>query len=306
METYAVFGNPILHSKSPQLFNSVFGSMDINARYTRIRPINGTDLVNIILNHNIIGANVTTPFKEEVLGYLHSITDDAKEIQGVNTIINRNGKLLGYNTDHIGAVNSLIGAGITLGKSKVLVLGAGAAAAAATYGLRKAGAEVFIANRTAHKAVEIGNRLNVNYIDFADVTKNVCEFDIVVSALLPNANPFEDLPVPKKIILLDANYRPSSLSNHFKNYGCRVISGKQWLIHQAIASFKIFRGDIPKIDIMTAAVENELERNALKTEWLQRVGESNPLGNYDILISASNENEYKQYLNEEIGKAFGD
>jgi shikimate dehydrogenase len=305
MEIYAVFGNPILHSRSPQLFNGVFGSMNINARYTRIRPINGTDLVNIILNHNIKGANVTTPYKEEVIGSLHSISDEVNEIHGVNTIININGKLVGHNTDHIGVVNSLIYSGIAITARKVLVLGAGPAAAAASYGLRNAGAKVFIANRTAHRAIEIGKRLNVNYIDFADITNNLSEFDIVVSALLPNANPFENVYIPKKLILLDANYRPSNLSNYFATYGCKVISGKHWLIHQAIASFKVFRSEIPKIEIMTAAVEDELDRNTVKVEWLQRVEKGKALGNYDLLISASNENVYKQFLDEEIDKAFG-
>lgn len=305
METYAVFGNPILHSKSPQLFNSVFGVMNIDARYTRIRPRSGIDLINIILNHDIKGANVTTPFKEDILHYLHGISDDVKEIQGVNTIINYNGKLVGHNTDHIGVVNSLINAGISLQGSKVLVLGAGPAASAAAYGLRNAGANVFIANRTAQKAIEIGTRLSINSIDFADIAKVLYEFDIVVSALLPNANPFENLILPKELILFDANYRTSALSNQFKVFGCRIITGKQWLVNQAVESFKIFLGVEPDLECMTNAVEIDLDKNTLKAEWLQRVSGNGSLGDYDFLVSANTENEYNRFLDEEISKAFG-
>ncbi len=305
METYAVFGNPILHSKSPQLFNSVFREMGIDAKYTRIRPRSAHDLADIILNYNIKGANITTPFKEDVIKYLNHISDEVAEIRGVNTITNQNGKLTGYNTDWNGVVNALVNAGVALIGRKVLVLGAGPAATAAVYGLKKAGAVVHIANRTTQKAIEIGKRLNVNYIDFDEVAHKLSYFEVVVSALLPNANPFLGVNIPKNLVLLDANYRPSSLSEQFMSFGCRVISGKQWLIHQAVEAFKIFTGKAPDVENMSVAVENELTLNYLKAQWIQRVDDKKLFTDYDLLISASNDNEFKQFLDEEISKTFG-
>lgn len=304
MENYAVFGNPILHSKSPQLFNSVFRGMGINAKYTRVRPRSAHDLTEIILNYNIKGANVTTPFKEEVIKYLNHVSDEVNKIHGVNTITNQNGKLTGYNTDHRGAANALIGEGITLSGSNVLVLGAGPAATAAVYGLKKAGASVHIANRTTQKAIEASKRLNVNYIDFDEIAHKLSRFEVLVSALLPNANPFSGVKIPRNLVLLDANYRPSVLSEQFKSYGCRIISGKQWLIHQAVESFKIFTGKIPDIEIMNLAVEKKLTFNHLKTQWIQRIDDKKLFADYDLIISAKNDNEFKQFLDEEISKAF--
>jgi shikimate dehydrogenase len=305
METYAVFGNPILHSKSPQLFNSVFREMGIDAKYTRVRPSSANDIANIIVNNNLKGANVTTPFKEDVIKHLNHVSNEATEIHGVNTITNQNGILTGYNTDHSGAVNALINAGITLSDRKVLVLGAGPAATAAVYGLKKAGAVVHIANRTVPKAIEIGKRFKVNYIDFDDIARKLSYFDVVVSALLPNANPFSGVTIPGNLVLLDANYRPSSLSEQFKSYGCNVISGKQWLIHQAVEAFKIFTGKTPNVEIMRVAVENELTLNHLKVQRIQRIHDKKLFTDYDLLISASNDNEFKQFLDEEISKTFG-
>ncbi|HDP74530.1 MAG TPA: hypothetical protein ENN49_01415 [Bacteroidales bacterium] len=305
MEIYAVFGNPILHSKSPQLFNSVFREMGVDAKYTRIRPKSGKDLIDIILHLNIKGANITTPFKTEVVEFLDKVDADAKVIGGVNTITNINGKLTGYNTDHIGVVNSLHEGNIVLKDKQVLVLGAGPAAAAASFGLISSMANVFISNRTKQKALELSRQLNIGYIDFSDVVHHLNDFDVVVSALLPNVNPFENISVPQHLVLLDANYRQSQLSKHFEGQGCKVISGKRWLIHQAIASFKIYRDDAPLIETMNQAVEIDLERESLKAEWMQRTTKEIAIGEYDILISASNETEFKQILNNEISKTFG-
>lgn len=305
METYAVFGNPILHSRSPQLFNGVFKELNIEAMYTRIRPTCGREITRIILNHNINGANITTPYKSEVIEFLDCISPEVNEIGGVNTIANINGKLAGYNTDHIGAVNSLLEAGVDLKGKKALVIGAGPAAVAAAYGLKNSMAEVWIANRTKHKAEQVSKSLNISRIDLNDISNKIEGFDVVVSALLPNVNPLENIALPKHITLLDANYRSSELSSHFESRGCKVISGKRWLIHQAIASFKIFRNTVPPIEIMAKAVEINLKKESLKAKWLHDKTSVSDIGNYDILISAENENEFKRILDEEISKAFG-
>lgn len=304
MEIYAVFGNPILHSKSPQLFNHSFQALNIEAFYTRIRPLSGADLTSIILKLNISGANITTPFKEDVVEYLNDIDADALAINGVNTILNRSGKLIGFNTDHIGVTRSILEAGIKIKGSDVLVLGAGPAAAAAAYGLRNQGANVYLANRTTEKALKTSKKLNVEHIQLNELNKHINHFDAIVSALLPDANPLEGLKIPEGITLLDANYRLSVLSDYVRGFGCKVISGKRWLIHQAMASFKIFTGMETNVQLMDDAFEKKIDRNSLKAEWLQRLG-SEITEHHDILISATSENEYKQMLNEEISKTFG-
>jgi shikimate dehydrogenase len=305
METYAVFGKPILHSRSPQLFNSVFKELNIDAVYTRIRPKSGKDIVNIIRTHDIKGANITTPYKSEVIEFLDCINPEVNEIGGVNTIANNNGKLTGYNTDHIGVSNSLLEAGIDLRGKKILVIGAGPAAAAAAFGLKRSHAEVYIANRTKHKAEEICKKQNISLIDLSDISKRIESFDVVVSALLPDVNPLEHISIPKHLTLLDANYRPSKISSQFASHGCNVISGKHWLIHQAIASYKIFKNATPPIETMAKAVEINLKRESIKAKWLHNTPNEMAASDYDILISAENENEFKKILDEEINSTFG-
>jgi len=305
METYAVFGNPILHSKSPQLFNVVFQKQGINSYYTRIRPKNVRDLVDITKKISIRGANITTPFKNEVIDYLDGLSNEAKIINGVNCIVSNGDAIIGHNTDHTGAVQSLVEVGIDAKGKNVLVLGAGPAASAAAFGLRNVGANIYISNRTKEKAIEIGKRLDVGYIYLPEIRNRIGSFDIVVSALLPDANPLAGISIPNHLVLLDANYRPSALSQYMKNFGCNLISGKRWLIHQAIASFQIFTKTTPDIDVMNIAINTELNKNTLKALWIEQLFHNqNPEG-YDILISAGNENEFMQILDEEISKAFG-
>ena len=77
---FAVFGNPILHSKSPQLFNSVFSEFGMNAFYTRIRPQSASDIIDIIRTMPLAGANITAPFKEDMVKFVDVVSLDAEEI----------------------------------------------------------------------------------------------------------------------------------------------------------------------------------------------------------------------------------
>ena len=207
----AVFGNPILHSKSPQLHNSVLSSSHIDAYYTRIRVEKCEDVVRAIRQFNILGANVTTPFKECLLPLLDSLSPEVEQVGAVNTIRNENGVLTGFNTDYIGVIKSIEEAGESIFGKRCLVLGAGGASKAAVYGLMKAGGEVFIANRTQSKADGIAGLMGCVSIPMNDVNELMSNIDIVVSTLLP------DVSMPNFRwnagikLLLDANYRKSKL-----------------------------------------------------------------------------------------------
>ena len=96
---YAVFGNPIAHSFSPQIYKKLFSNNNFPASYTRILTDTPQKIIHFINVFNLSGANITFPFKQSIIPLLDSIADDAKEIQSVNTIVNQNGKLLGFNTD---------------------------------------------------------------------------------------------------------------------------------------------------------------------------------------------------------------
>ncbi len=229
MNTYAVFGKPVLHSKSPQLFMSLLQSKD---NYTRIRPQSAQDLITIVKKLNIKGASITSPFKESVLPLLDDVSEAAQAIGAVNCLRNDAGVLRGHNTDCLGVTFSLQEAGISLGNAKVLVLGAGGAARAAVYGLANAGAEVFVSNRTNSKASSLAKTFGVKYVNW-DNPGTLPYFDAVVSTILAEALP----PFVGYLAfgyLLDAVYKPSEMTAHCRRRGVKIISGERWLIHQGV------------------------------------------------------------------------
>lgn len=152
----AVFGDPVAHSLSPPMQNLALVKAGINAVYVpyHIRAAGIGEAVAAVRALDIWGVNLTVPLKEIVCPFLDELDDDARLIGAVNTIVNRDGRLVGYNTDVYGFLNSL---GIDLrynpaGK-RILLLGAGGACRAAVVALCRAGARwVGIANRTPRRA----------------------------------------------------------------------------------------------------------------------------------------------------------
>lgn len=160
---YGVLGDPIRHSKSPVMMNRAFEVSGLNHAYTAFHVLPGTlkDAVAGIRALGLGGANVTIPHKVEVMNYLDEIDEAARTIGAVNTIVNRSGKLIGYNTDGIGYVRSLKEeTGLKLEGSKVVMIGAGGAARGVAYALAKEGtAHLYIANRSKDKAEQLAASL---------------------------------------------------------------------------------------------------------------------------------------------------
>ncbi len=303
MKKFAVFGNPILHSRSPQLFNAVLGN---ETYYTRIRPQSVADIIDIIKHLPLAGANITAPYKENILTFLDEISVDAKAIRAVNTIVNSSGRLFGHNTDHVGVTESLRNAGINLSHSKCLVLGGGGAARAAVYGLLKNHAKVFVCNRTLSKAKTIASDFGCKVLDWNDFD-NSLHFDVVISTLLPEAIP----PFLKSLkfhFLLDASYKSSAVSRIASEMNVEIIEGKWWLIHQAIAAHEFFLGTKPTFDALARAFDQSLDKESLQIAYLNLNEENVDLSRrFDLLISAQNMNEHdlKIVVDDEIRNAFG-
>lgn len=298
MKKYAVFGNPVLHSRSPQLFNAAFAQLGIDAHYTRVRPENAAQIVQIIRSFPLQGANITTPFKSDIIPYLQYVSPEAFAIGGVNTVVNGNGELRGYNTDYLGVTQSLIEAGCELSKCRCLVLGAGPAARAAIYGLTHAGASVVVANRTQLKAQHIAHDFGCEVIDVDSAKFHLSTFQVVVSALLPEVNLLNGAKLLPSQVLLDANYRQSAFSRYATAWGCSVISGQRWLLHQAVAAFGCLFGSCATLTAMEQAFNIEFDINELSIEPL-----SSENIKADLLIPDSIN--FKNIVDEEVGKAFG-
>src|SRR3989338_6991562 len=146
-----LIGNPVEHSWSHIMHNAAFDAFDINAVYLKFRVYRLKEFIEYMENLDIIGFSVTIPHKVEVMKYLDGIDKQAKGISAVNTIVVKNGKLIGYNTDCPGAIKSLKRR-TELKNKNAAVLGAGGAARAIIYGLIENKSNVTILNRTVEKA----------------------------------------------------------------------------------------------------------------------------------------------------------
>ena len=302
---FAVFGIPVLHSKSPQIFNSAFRELNIDAFYTRIRVQSPAEISKLFKDIPIAGASITSPFKEDIIPFLDNISRDASYIGAVNTVTNDNGKLTGHNTDHAGVFESLNSKGINLAGKNCLVLGGGGAARAAVYGLVKNGANVYICNRTYSKAQNISEKFGCKLLDW-DNFDNSIQFHVAVSALLPEATP----PFMESIqfkYLLDASYKPSATSHISQKMGATIIPGEEWLVYQAMESFKIFWGIIPSFQAMKNGLKKELKKDEIKilkhpSESIENIWDNE----VDLLISAEDLNveQQKSIIDEEIDKSF--
>lgn len=303
---FGVFGNPILHSKSPSLYNSLFSKTHTDAYYTRVRVDKCEEVIQVIRSQNIIGANITTPFKECLIDLLDNLSNEAQQIGAVNTILNDNGQLKGFNTDYLGVVKSIEEAGINIFGKRCLVLGAGGASRAAVFGLMNAGGEVFITNRTHSKAVDVSNQQGCNAIQMDEVNELLPSIDIVVSTLLPNVSlPNFDWS-PNIKLLLDANYRRSVLSEEAQRAKVKVVRGDRWLIHQAVGSFSIFTGFEPGVDLFEDSFNQTIDFNNPRVKSIDLENDiSVDTEQFDLLVLSNgrSSDEVKLIIDEEKHKA---
>ncbi|MFH0799265.1 MAG: shikimate kinase [Pseudomonadota bacterium] len=250
---YAVAGTPVLHSKSPAIFNALFNAHAVDAIYTRIAARSADEAIYLFREIGLAGMNVTSPFKVEIASHLDFIDPEASSIGAVNTILNKDGALCGYNTDHIGVVKSLLKNGVNIAGAKCIVLGAGGAGRAAAYGLLKYGADVIMINRTFDKAKRAASALGCRAEKYETLKKFIEQADVLVSAVPTGTCSINAASLKKELVVLDANYLPPSFSEGTSGSKIFRIGGEEWLVQQAIPSYKYFTGLDPDEHLMSEA-----------------------------------------------------
>lgn len=282
---FAVFGKPILHSRSPQLYNSLFIKNNSNAFYTRVFVQSGKEVCEIIRILGLAGANITTPFKEDIIPYLDRLSPEAERISAVNTIINQKGVLTGFNTDAGGITGSLLEAGIDPSGRKCMVMGAGGAGKAAALGLVNAGADVLIANRSEAKAHDFAKKIGCRASGLDNVMSKLKSFDVLVLTLPPGIYPFQIDHVHPKLTIVDANYRPTEENPIIEDFLCKIIRGERWLLHQAVEAYHLFTGKVADTAVMEKGLKKSLDPNNLDIRVIMN-NTSNfiSIGSADMLI----------------------
>jgi len=251
-QIFAVAGKPIIHSKSPIIFNLHF--QNNNKRfYIRIANETAEELIEIIKDLSISGVNITAPYKSEVIPYLDELDETAREIEAVNLIKNINGKLIGYNCDTEGIRKSLINLGISFQNKKCLVVGGGGAASAAVYTAVNSGAKVIVINRDIKKAKELSKKFNCKYGSLDKFGFYVNDTDIIINTI-----PLDVLNLNllnRSQVLLNADYKKQVGNVDFK-----FIDGKKWLVEQAVASLKIFTNEKMSSSVFEKYLDKEINK----------------------------------------------
>lgn len=251
-----LLGHPVKQSFSPQIHNYLFEKYNQNNIYTCF-DTKAEELKNAsqgIKSLGIEGCNVTIPHKINIIKYLDIVDENTKLIGAVNTIKNDNGNLIGYNTDGIGFVKSIIDKGYNLKDKRVMIIGAGGACRSISVELANSGVKsVEIRNRSLEKAKELLDLIEANFnIETMYSNKEIKEkclenIDILINTTPIGMNSLE-CPIDKKIILkkrilvCDIVYKPhkTEFIKWAIDNDLSVIYGIDMLINQAIKAFEIW------------------------------------------------------------------
>lgn len=258
-----VIGDPVEHSLGPPMHNAGYQALGIDSEFVfvgcHVKPADLAAFAAGVRAMNIRGSSCTLPHKLEIMHYLDEIDKTAQAIGAVNTVVNDNGRLKGYNTDWIGVVDSLEALTSLKGK-KVALLGAGGAARAAAYGVTSRGAKLAIYNRTAEKARQLAGQFGGTAHSLADIADTKA-MDIIINATSVGLSPNDqETPLPKHLIsaqqiVFDAIYAPveTRLIREAKQRGAQVVPGTEMLLKQGLAQFKLFTGrDAPEAAMRSA------------------------------------------------------
>jgi len=260
-EEFVIFGNPVEHSKSPQMHNAGFENLKYNGIYKKHLLEDGNTIKDVFLQNNYKGANITVPHKEFAYKNADEVRGLANEIKAVNTYINENGKIIAYNTDAPGFLHAIESFGNV---KSVLLLGAGGTAKAISLALQQSNIEVTVLNRSEGK-LEFFKKHNLKASTWEEF--EIKEYDLIVNSTSAGLKD-ELLPCPEQIlneVLKNAKFafdcvygKITPFLNLAKEKGLEIKDGEDMLLFQGVLAFEYFT--------KTKADNNVVEamRNGLK------------------------------------------
>lgn len=267
-----IIGDPVEHSMSPLMQNAAFRRLGLDYLYVPFRV--RRELLDRALEGvralNIRGLNVTTPHKVAVMSLLDEIDPLAKRIGAVNTIVNDDGVLSGYNTDAAGFLRALLEKGIEPKGRNVVVLGAGGASRAVSLVLAERGSKVVVLNRTLDRAKEVANRVSgvsrnevrALELDRDNLSGALGEADILVNTtsvgMSPNTgeSPVASDLLKPSLVVFDIVYSPvrTKLLKEAEEAGALAVSGLDMLVWQGAIAFEKWTGLAAPSELMKEEV----------------------------------------------------
>ncbi|HEY77891.1 MAG TPA: shikimate dehydrogenase [Dehalococcoidia bacterium] len=256
-----LIGDPVAHSLSPLVHNAGYQALGIDFIYVSFQARDIKPAIEAIRGLGIRGASITVPHKITAMPYLDHVDDEAREIGAVNTVVNNNGVLTGYNSDGTGARQALEEVTTLAGKKAVLI-GSGGGAVAIAAALKKSGTRLVILNRTVEKARHLAKMVNAD--DFGDLDKltAVSSADILINATQVGMWPgVSESVIPRELLhqrltVFDIVYNPreTRLLTEAKEKGCPVVYGYRMLLYQAARQFELFTGHQAPLPVMEHAL----------------------------------------------------
>jgi shikimate dehydrogenase len=272
-----LIGDPVGHSLSPLIHNAGYQALGINYAYIPFRVSDIRGAIEGIRALGIRVASVTIPHKTKVLKYLDKLDPLAEKIGAVNTIVNEDGVLTGYNTDGDGAIQALEETTALEGK-KVILIGSGGAASAIAFGLKAKGAKLVVLNRTEDKAKRLAKKVNAEGFGGLNRLPEISSADILINATPVGMLPKTDQTViPKDLLhnrltVFDIVYNPGEtrLIAEARERGCAIVYGYKMLLYQAEKQFELFTGRQAPLPAMESALTQALEGGRDATHFDRR------------------------------------
>ena len=243
MINFTIYGNPVEHSKSPQMHNAGFKLLNIDANYDKTYLEDGSQIKKVFLQNNIKGANITVPHKEEAYKNADEIRGLASKIGAVNTYIEENGKILAYNTDAPGFMKAIKEYGEI---KSAIILGAGGTAKAIAVAFKEAGIKTTVLNRSDNR-LDFFNKLDCithNWDSF-----KVDSYDLVVNSTSAGLKD-DNYPTPIEIldnILDNSKYAVDCIYGKMtpflkkaKEKNIKYKDGEDMLLYQGVIAFELF------------------------------------------------------------------
>ena len=261
VKKFVLLGSPVAHSFSPAIQNAAFSQAGLDWRYEamEVAPEQLAATIASMRKHGWPGANVTIPFKEAVLPLLDEIDPSAARTTAVNTIVNKDGHLVGHNTDLQGFTRDLRIEWQAQGTGRSLILGAGGGARAVAFGLAEEGHDLLFIARTAARVERVVEELRRDYAVEAEIlpwteesfVKATSQCSLIVNAtplgMTPNSqiSPWpDDVPLPPAAFIYDLVYSPrdTRLVQQARQAGLQAVSGSGMLLEQAALSYELWTG----------------------------------------------------------------
>lgn len=269
---YLLFGHPVEHSWSPLMHNAAIKHYDMNARYhaVNLKSNELTDLSSYLNRESFLGANITIPYKQQIIPYLDEVRHPSDKIGAVNTIVKKDYRIEGHNTDCDGFLAPLEEFEEELMGFNAVVFGTGGASKAIVVALRKLGVEmIYLVSRMPARISSFNNFDQVEIISYDEWTSLTDEVLLIVNATPLGMHPdVEKSPVRdseirflRDRICYDIVYNPikTKFLQQADEAGATTINGLEMLIQQASRSFELWTGHSFPIEIIRSTLHERFK-----------------------------------------------